>query len=73
MKKLDWPLMQNNISKEDLNSVVKFLKERDDPILTQAKFVRKFENRWSKWLGIKYSVLVNSGSSANLLSILAVR
>ena len=24
---------------------------------------------WSKWLGIKYSVFVNSGSSANLLSI----
>ena len=25
--------------------------------------------KWSKWLGIKYSVFVNSGSSANLLSL----
>ena len=24
---------------------------------------------WSKWLGVKYSVFVNSGSSANLISI----
>jgi len=73
MKKLDWPLMENNILKEDLNAVVKFLKARDDLILTQGKNVRKFENQWSRWLGVKYSVLVNSGSSANLLSMLAIR
>ena len=27
------------------------------------------KKKWSKWLGVKYSVFVNSGSSANLLSI----
>ena len=36
-------------------------------ILTQSKNVKKFEYQWSKWLGVKYSVFVNSGSSANLL------
>lgn len=65
--------MKNNILREDLDAVVKFLKSSDDLILTQAKFVRKFEEQWSKWLGVKYSVLVNSGSSANLLSILAIK
>ena len=65
--------MKNNISREDLDAVIKFLKARDDLILTQGKNVREFEKLWSEWLGVKYSVLVNSGSSANLLSILAIR
>ena len=42
------------------------------PILTQNKKVKKFEEEWSKWLGTKYSIFVNSGSSANFLSILAL-
>ena len=65
--------MKNNISREDLDAVVKFLKSSDNLILTQSENVRKFEKEWSRWLGVKYSVLVNSGSSANLLSILAIR
>ena len=73
MENLDWPLMKNNILREDLDAIIKFLKARDDLILTQSKNVRKFEEEWSKWLGVKYSVLVNSGSSANLLSIQAIR
>lgn len=73
MKSSDWPLMKNNISREDLDTVIKFLTKTYEPILTQSKYVRQFEAKWSKWLGVKYSVLVNSGSSANLLSILATR
>src|ERR1041385_4389312 len=73
MKKLHWPLMKNNIVREDLDAVIKFLTSKADPILTQSKNVRKFEQQWSKWLGVKYSILVNSGSSANLLSMLALR
>lgn len=34
---------------------------------SQGEQVRKFEKEWSKWQGCKYSVFVNSGSSANLL------
>jgi CDP-6-deoxy-D-xylo-4-hexulose-3-dehydrase len=65
--KIKFPLMQNNILKEDINSVISFLK--NNSIFTQNKEVLKFEKLWSKWLGVKYSVFVNSGSSANLLSI----
>ena len=43
------------------------------PILTQSKQVRAFEEEWSEWLGVKYSVLVNSGSSANLITMAALR
>jgi CDP-6-deoxy-D-xylo-4-hexulose-3-dehydrase len=35
--------------------------------------VQAFEEEWSAWLGVRYSVFVNSGSSANLLTISALR
>lgn len=60
--------MRNNIHRKDLDEIIKYLK-KDDPILTNGKKVREFEQKWSKWLGVKYSVFVNSGSSANLLSM----
>jgi CDP-4-dehydro-6-deoxyglucose reductase, E1 len=68
----DWPLMQNNIAREDLDSIIEFLRQ-DDPILTQSKNVAAFEEEWSKWLGVKHSVFVNSGSSANLITLAALR
>ena len=68
MKNFLHPLMSNNFEKDDLDSVIKLLK-KNDPILTQSKNVLKFEKSWSKWLGVKYSVFVNSGSSANMISI----
>jgi CDP-6-deoxy-D-xylo-4-hexulose-3-dehydrase len=64
---LNWPLMENNIPREDLDAVIDFLK--GEPILTQSKNVTAFEQEWSDWLGVKYSVFVNSGSSANLISM----
>ena len=67
-KNFSHPLMDNNILPEDLKRVINFLQKKKI-ILTQSKFVKKFENEWSKWLGVKYSVFVNSGSSANILSM----
>jgi CDP-6-deoxy-D-xylo-4-hexulose-3-dehydrase len=69
---LDWPLMRNNVSRTDLDAVIGFL-QQDDPILTQSCEVQQFEKEWSAWLGVKHSVFVNSGSSANLLTISALR
>jgi len=67
-KNFKFPLMRNNISRDDLNKLINYLK-KPNPYLTQGKKVKKFEKLWSKWLGVKYSVFVNSGSSANLLSL----
>ncbi len=64
--------MKNNISRVDLAGVIDFLRQ-DDPVLTQSNQVQEFEREWSAWLGVKHSVLVNSGSSANLLTIAALR
>ena len=67
-----FPLMRNNILREDLDAVISHL-SKDDPILTNGSNVRSFEEAWSDWLGIKYSVFVNSGSSANLLSLFILK
>ncbi len=68
MTKFLHPLMHNNFFKQDIDQVIKLLKKKN-VILTQSKNVKKFEDNWSKWLGVKYSVFVNSGSSANLISL----
>ena len=68
----DWPLMKNNIARADLDAVIEFL-QQDNPILTQSTNVAAFEREWSAWLGVKHSVFVNSGSSANQITMAAVR
>ena len=67
--------MHNNFSKSDFDAVIRFLKDKNvsDKILTQSVNVKKFEQRWSNWLGIKYSLFVNSGSSANFLTLSALQ
>jgi len=69
---LDWPLMSNNITRDDLDCLVRFLSQ-GNPLLTQSSHVRAFEEEWSAWLGCKYSVFVNSGASANLLTMAVLR
>ncbi len=69
---MKFPLMRNNILREDLDAVIEHLKQ-DDPILTHGANVRAFEEEWSAWLGVKYSVFVNSGASANLLSMAVLK
>jgi CDP-6-deoxy-D-xylo-4-hexulose-3-dehydrase len=65
---MKFPLMRNNVTRQDLDAMIEHLKQ-DDPILTNGPKCREFEEAWSKWLGVKYSVFVNSGASANLLSM----
>lgn len=68
--------MANNITREDLKCLEVFLQgtpENDVPIMTQSSHVARFEEEWSKWVGTRYSVFVNSGSSANLLTVSAIR
>ena len=71
MTSSSWPLMNNNISRADLNKIIDYLKQ-DDPKLTHGPLVRTFEEQWSEWLGVKYSVMLNSGASANDLTMMAL-
>lgn len=61
------PLVKNTIDEKDIESLIDWLKT--DPQLTKGPMVTEFEKKWSQWLGKKYSVFVNSGSSANLAAV----
>ena len=73
MKNFSHPLMDNNITNSDVSSLISFLKGNKKKIFTQSTKVLEFEKKWSKWLGTKYSIFVNSGSSANLLTLQALK
>jgi CDP-6-deoxy-D-xylo-4-hexulose-3-dehydrase len=64
--------MRSNVTREDLDRVIDYLRQ-NDPRLTQGDNVREFEKEWSDWLGVRFSVFVNSGSSANFLTMAAFR
>jgi CDP-6-deoxy-D-xylo-4-hexulose-3-dehydrase len=66
------PLMNDNIDKEDIKSVIDFLSQDTIPKLTNGPKVVDFENAWGDWLGTKYNLFVNSGASANELTMLAL-
>ena len=57
-------LVKDTIDVEDVNKLIDWLKT--NPRLTKGNLTVEFEKNWSEWLGTKYSVFVNSGSSANL-------
>jgi len=67
MKNYRWQLMSNNILPKDKNNLIQFIKKSNK--FTNGPKVIEFEKKWSKWLGVKYSTFVNSGASANLISI----
>ena len=72
MINLQWPLMQNNVTRGDLDKMIAYL-QQPDPKLTHGPLVKEFEQEWSRWLGVKHSVMLNSGSSANDLTMMALR
>jgi CDP-6-deoxy-D-xylo-4-hexulose-3-dehydrase len=69
MKKID--LIQDTINNQDIDNLIQWLKEY--PRLTKGPKTIEFEDKWCEWLGSKYSIFVNSGSSANLLMLYALR
>ena len=66
------PLMSDNIDREDINTLVDFLNQDPIPKLTNGPKVVEFENAWGEWLGTKYNLMLNSGASANELTMLAL-
>jgi len=66
-----WPLMEDTISFRDRLKMATFLLTSSR--LTNGPKVREFESKWSEWLGVKHSLYVSSGSTANSLLIAAVK
>jgi len=63
-------LANDTINNQDIDHLISWL--RTFPKLTKGEKTIEFETAWSKWLGRKYSVFVNSGSSANLAMVYAL-
>jgi CDP-6-deoxy-D-xylo-4-hexulose-3-dehydrase len=63
-----YPLLDNAFSTQDILEGTKVLLTRQ---ITMSKIVKKFEEKFAKFVGSKYALMVNSGSSANLLAVFA--
>ena len=68
MDKID--LVKNTIDNRDIDRLVDWLKGY--PRLTKGELNLEFEKKFANWIGRKYAVFCNSGSSANLLMLSAL-
>jgi len=68
MKKIG--LVNDTIDNQDIDELIEWLKTY--PKLTKGELTIQLEKEWAKYVGTKYSVFVNSGSSANLLLLYAL-
>lgn len=71
MMNFEWSLINDNVTKNDRKILSDFI--LSDQRLTNGPKVKEFENTWSNWLGVKHSVMVNAGASANFISIAMVK
>jgi len=60
-------LVNDTIDKNDIDKLIEWL--HTNPRLTKGDLTVQYEKKWSEWQDRKYSVFVNSGSSANLAMI----
>jgi CDP-6-deoxy-D-xylo-4-hexulose-3-dehydrase len=65
-------LVSDTINKDDINALIDWLNQPEIPRLTKGDLTWELESKWAKKIGTKYSVYVNSGSSAILLSLAAL-
>lgn len=63
-----YPLAVSTWGEEERDAILKVL---DSGRFTMGKKVEEFEREYAAWVGSKYAVMVNSGSSANLLMVAA--
>ena len=69
MKKFLYPLIDDKFNKNDIDAGINVLKSRQ---LTMSKITKQFEKKFANFIGSKYAIMVNSGSSANLLAVAAL-
>jgi CDP-6-deoxy-D-xylo-4-hexulose-3-dehydrase len=64
-------LVSDTIDKNDITHLIEWLSQNEIPRLTKGDLTIQLEEKWANKMGTKYSVFVNSGSSAILLSLAA--
>ena len=68
---IKYPLAKETITEVEIQRLIEWLKKY--PRLTKGELTVEFEQKWAEYIGTKYSVFVNSGSSANLLMVYALK
>lgn len=66
-------LVSDTIDREDIDYLIKWLQQNPIPKLTKGDLTKELEKKWAAKIGTKYSVFVNSGSSAILLLLAALK
>lgn len=64
--KYKFPLVKSSWDNKEYGIFNKVIKSDN---FTMSENVKKFESKYSEYIGAKYTVMVNSGSSANLLMV----
>ena len=65
----NFPLLEDGFTSEDIFKGLEVLLSRK---ITMSKITEEFELKFAKYVGANYAVMVNSGSSANLLTAFAL-
>jgi CDP-6-deoxy-D-xylo-4-hexulose-3-dehydrase len=66
MKNYKYPLLSDAFSNADISAAKKVLVSRQ---ITMSKITSDFEKKFAQYLGVRFALMVNSGSSANLLAL----
>jgi CDP-6-deoxy-D-xylo-4-hexulose-3-dehydrase len=66
-------LVSDTIDRSDIDSLIGWLKQDPIPQLTKGKLTLELETKWASKIKTQYSVFVNSGSSAILLTLAALK
>jgi CDP-4-dehydro-6-deoxyglucose reductase, E1 len=70
LKKFHWPLASETVTSADRQMLSDWILDSD--WLAQGQVVRRLEDRWSEWVGAAGSVMVSSGTAANLALAIAL-
>lgn len=66
-------LVSDTIDKNDITNLVNWLSQDEIPRLTKGDITIEFEKKWSNKIGVEHTTYVNSGSSAILLALSALK
>ena len=63
-----WQLINDSITDGDKKALTDFINTPNQRF-TNGRKVKEFEKKWSEWLGVKHSLMINSGAMGNYISI----
>ena len=66
-------LVSDTIDKKDIGALIEWLSQDEIPRLTKGELTWELEKKWAAKIGTKYSVFVNSGSSAIFLTLATLK